>query len=65
MSIAALPDPLVVKATVPLTASVPRMITPLFASVVAVRLPPTVTVPLSVIPDAWPLVNAKFPPTDD
>ena len=48
----ALPDPLVVSATVPSTASVPRLITPLFASVVAEKLPPTVTVPLSVIPDA-------------
>ena len=48
----ALPDPLVVSATVPSTARVPRLITPLFASVVATRLPPTVTVPLSVIPDA-------------
>ena len=41
------------------------MITPLFASVVAVRLPPTVTVPLSVMPDALPLRKDKFPPTDD
>ena len=41
------------------------MITPLFASVVAVRLPPTVTVPLSVIPDALPLLTVRFPPTDD
>ena len=61
----ALPDPFVVKATVPSTASVPRLIVPLFASVVALNQPPTVTVPLSVIPDALPLVNVKFPPTDD
>ena len=59
----ALPDPLVVSATVPSTASVPRLINPLFASVVATRLPPTVTVPLSVI--LLPLVRVKFPPTDD
>jgi hypothetical protein len=48
----ALPDPWVVSATVPSTASVPRLINPLFASVVAARFPPTVTVPLSMMPDA-------------
>jgi len=57
----ALPVPLVVKATVPSTASVPILITPLLASVVAARLPPTVTVPRSVIPDALPLLTVRSP----
>ena len=61
----ALPDPLVARATVPSTASVPKLITPLFASVVAERFSPTVTVPLSVIPDALPLLSVRFPATDE
>ena len=61
----ALPVPFVFTATVPSTASVPRSIAPLLASVVAARLPPTVTVPLSMIPDTLPPVSVKFPPTDD
>ena len=51
-TIVAAPFPFVSNATVPSTAMVPTLITPLFASVVAEKLPPTVTVPLSVIPDA-------------
>ena len=57
----ALPDPWVVKATVPSTASVPRLITPELSSVVAARLPPTVTSPLSIIPDALPLLTVRSP----
>ena len=41
------------------------LITPSFASVVAVRLPPTVTVPLSMMPDALPVRRARAPPTVD
>ena len=48
---------------VPSTARVPRSITPLFASVVAIKLPQTVTVALSVIPAAAPLVSVRLPPT--
>ena len=51
-TIVAAPFPFVANATVPSTAMLPTLITPLFASVVAEKLPPTVTVPLSVIPDA-------------
>ena len=59
------PSPWVVRATVPSTLRVPISITPLLASVVAIRLPATVTLPLSVIPAAAPLVNVRSPPTDD
>ena len=65
LTIVALPLPLVTTATVPSIASVPRLITPLLAFVVAKRLPPTVTVPLSVIPDALPLIKDKSPPIFD
>ena len=50
---------------VPSTAIESRVITPLFASVVAVKLPPTVTVPVSVIPDALPVLRARSPSTVD
>ena len=57
----ALPDPFVVRATVPSTARLSRLMTPLLASVMAARLPPTVSVPLSVIPDVFPLVKLRSP----
>ena len=57
------PLPFVVTPTVPSTAREPKLIRPLPASVVAVKLPVTVTVPLSVIPAVAPLVSVKLPPT--
>ena len=61
----AAPLPLVSSATVPSTAKLPKLTTPLLASVVADKLPPMVKVPLSVIPDALPLVRVKSPSTVD
>ena len=61
LSIVTLPEPCDVKSIVPVTVVVPRSITPLLASVVAIKLPPTVTLPLSMMPDALPLVTVRSP----